>query len=67
MKSGKGIQLLNAILIGLILFNIYSYITGRLQGLNLIILGSVQIIMIGFINSVLHWWVTHIEDQDIVD
>ena len=67
MKSGKGIQLLNAILIGLILFNIYSYITGRLQGLNLIILGSVQIIMIGFINSVHHWWVTHIEDQDIVD
>ncbi len=67
MKRGKGIQVLNAILIGLIVFNIYSYITGRLQGLELAILGSVQIVMIGFINSVHHSWIAQIEDQNIVD
>lgn len=67
MKRGKGIHILNAILIALVLFNIYSYMTGRLQGLNLAILGSVQILMIGIINSVHHLWITHIEDQDIAE
>ncbi|QFK72861.1 hypothetical protein F7984_17340 [Pradoshia sp. D12] len=67
MKRGKSIHILNGLLVVLIIFNIYSFITGRLQGLNLAILGSVQILMIGIINSVHHMWITHIEDQDIVE
>ena len=67
MKRGKSITLLNAVLIGLIIFNIYSYMTGRLPRLNLMILGSVQILMIGLINSVHHLWMTHIEDEDIMN
>ncbi|WP_148630614.1 hypothetical protein [Bacillus sp. E214] len=67
MKRGKSIHILNGLLVVLIIFNIYSFITGRLQGLNLAILGSVQILMIGIINSVHHIWITHIEDQDIVE
>ncbi|OCA84681.1 hypothetical protein [Bacillus sp. FJAT-27986] len=67
MKRGKSIHILNGLLVVLIIFNIYSFITGRLQGLNLAILGSVQILMIGIINSVHHMWITHIKDQDIVE
>ena len=67
MKCGKSINLLNAIVIGLILFNIYSYIMGDLRGLNLMILGSIQVLLIGFINSVHHWWTTYIEDEDIAE
>lgn len=67
MKMDKGIHVLNALLIGLILFNIYSYIMGSLAGLNLIVLGSVQIFMIAFMNGVHDWWMTHIEDEDILN
>ena len=67
MKWDKSINLVNAVLIGLILFNIYSFITGRLPKLNLMILGSVQIFLIGFINSVHHSWVNHIKDEDIME
>ena len=67
MKRGKSINLLNAVFIGLIFFNIYSFLTGRLPRLNLMILGSVQILLIGFINSVHHKWINHIEDEDIIE
>ncbi len=67
MKRVKSIHILNGILIGLVLFNIYSYTSGRLEGLNLAVLGSVQILMIGIINNVHHMWITHIEDQDIAE